>query len=179
MLQEHSFEVSLFAEVFNEMLMRDAGFAIYRSLVDAPEKAKEEKKSKDKKEEEKKEGDDEKKKEDKESKKEEVEEKKKEEDEEGSGDGNVSTFRSFDPATLSILCCVNYQLSLLPIYEVREIPIYQFLTYFIYYSIYQFLTYLSVISYNYLLPICASLTELCLCYQTERLLMNCASVTEP
>ena len=109
MLQEHSFEVSLFAEVFNEMLMRDAGFAIYRSLVDAPEKAKEEKKVKDKKEEEKKEGDDEKKKEDKEAKKEDVEEKKKEEDEEGSGDGNVSTL---DHSTrLHCLSCAMFVLS--------------------------------------------------------------------
>ena len=34
--------MSLFAEVFNEMLMRDAGFAIYRALVDAPEKVRDE-----------------------------------------------------------------------------------------------------------------------------------------
>ncbi|XP_035205018.1 cell division cycle and apoptosis regulator protein 1-like isoform X2 [Stegodyphus dumicola] len=35
--KEHSFEVSLFAEIFNEMMMRDFGFCIYRSLVEAPE----------------------------------------------------------------------------------------------------------------------------------------------
>ncbi len=31
--KEGTFEVSLFAELFNEMLMRDAGFKLYRSLV--------------------------------------------------------------------------------------------------------------------------------------------------
>ncbi|KAF8781684.1 cell division cycle and apoptosis regulator protein 1-like [Argiope bruennichi] len=35
--KEHSFEVSLFAEIFNEMMMRDFGFRIYRGLVEAPE----------------------------------------------------------------------------------------------------------------------------------------------
>ncbi|XP_075217714.1 cell division cycle and apoptosis regulator protein 1-like isoform X2 [Lycorma delicatula] len=45
--KEHSFEVSLFAELFNEMLMRDFGFRIYRALVEAPEKPKEEKEEKD------------------------------------------------------------------------------------------------------------------------------------
>lgn len=40
-IQEHSFEVSLFAELFNEMLMRDFGFRIYRSLSNLPEKTKE------------------------------------------------------------------------------------------------------------------------------------------
>lgn len=50
--KEHSFEVSLFAELFNEMLMRDFGFRIYRSLCSLPEKPKEkdEDKKKDKKE---------------------------------------------------------------------------------------------------------------------------------
>ncbi|XP_067213082.1 cell division cycle and apoptosis regulator protein 1-like isoform X2 [Linepithema humile] len=49
--KEHSFEVSLFAELFNEMLMRDFGFRIYRSLSNLPEKSKEkdEDKKKDKK----------------------------------------------------------------------------------------------------------------------------------
>ncbi|XP_020290143.1 cell division cycle and apoptosis regulator protein 1-like isoform X2 [Pseudomyrmex gracilis] len=49
--KEHSFEVSLFAELFNEMLMRDFGFRIYRSLSSLPEKSKEkdEDKKKDKK----------------------------------------------------------------------------------------------------------------------------------
>ncbi|KAJ4444202.1 hypothetical protein ANN_05992, partial [Periplaneta americana] len=42
--KEHSFEVSLFAELFNEMLMRDFGFRIYRALNDAPERAKEDEK---------------------------------------------------------------------------------------------------------------------------------------
>ncbi|KAK5650094.1 hypothetical protein RI129_001123 [Pyrocoelia pectoralis] len=47
--KEHSFEVSLFAELFNEMLMRDFGFNIYRALCELPEKVKEkdEKKRKD------------------------------------------------------------------------------------------------------------------------------------
>nr|ATX63074.1 apoptosis regulator protein 1 [Locusta migratoria] len=49
--KEHSFEVSLFAELFNEMLMRDFGFRIYRALHDAPERPKEEEKDKDKKKE--------------------------------------------------------------------------------------------------------------------------------
>ncbi|KAJ8319043.1 hypothetical protein KUTeg_004134 [Tegillarca granosa] len=66
--KEHSFEVSLFAELFNEMLMRDYGFEIYKSLVKAPEKKEEEKKDKDK----------DKKTEDKNSKKEKDDEKKNE-----------------------------------------------------------------------------------------------------
>ncbi|XP_023402783.1 cell division cycle and apoptosis regulator protein 1 isoform X8 [Loxodonta africana] len=45
--KEHSFEVSLFAELFNEMLQRDFGVRIYKSLVSLPEK--EDKKEKDKK----------------------------------------------------------------------------------------------------------------------------------
>lgn len=35
--KEHSFEVSLFAELFNEMLMRDFGFNIYKALSAIPE----------------------------------------------------------------------------------------------------------------------------------------------
>lgn len=42
--KEGTFEVSLFAELFNEMLMRDAGFKLYKAIVDVPEKAKEDKK---------------------------------------------------------------------------------------------------------------------------------------
>uniref|UniRef100_A0A0B7AHU4 SAP domain-containing protein n=1 Tax=Arion vulgaris TaxID=1028688 RepID=A0A0B7AHU4_9EUPU len=42
--KEHSFEVSLFAELFNEMLMRDFGFQIYKSIVCAVPKAENEKK---------------------------------------------------------------------------------------------------------------------------------------
>jgi len=45
-VQEHSFEVSLFAELFNEMLMRDAGFRIYRALYDYAERNKDEDKEK-------------------------------------------------------------------------------------------------------------------------------------
>lgn len=40
--KEHSFEVSLFAELFNEMLMRDFGFNIYKAMCAMPEKTKEE-----------------------------------------------------------------------------------------------------------------------------------------
>lgn len=39
-------QVSLFAELFNEMLMRDYGFEIYKALMKAPEKKEEEKKEK-------------------------------------------------------------------------------------------------------------------------------------
>ena len=45
--KEHSFEVSLFAELFNEMLQRDFGVRIYKSLFSLPEK--EDKKEKEKK----------------------------------------------------------------------------------------------------------------------------------
>lgn len=50
--KEHSFEVSLFAELFNEMLMRDFGFYIYKALCTAPaeepkEDPKDDKKRKD------------------------------------------------------------------------------------------------------------------------------------
>lgn len=45
--KEHSFEVSLFAELFNEMLQRDFGYRIYKALAAFP--AKDEKKEKEKK----------------------------------------------------------------------------------------------------------------------------------
>lgn len=49
--KEHSFEVSLFAELFNEMLMRDFGFNIYKAITLFPSiKPKEEIKKDDKKE---------------------------------------------------------------------------------------------------------------------------------
>lgn len=44
--KEHSFEVSLFAELFNEMLMRDFGFNIFRALFELPDKSKDETKKK-------------------------------------------------------------------------------------------------------------------------------------
>ncbi|XP_041117158.1 cell division cycle and apoptosis regulator protein 1-like isoform X1 [Polyodon spathula] len=54
--KEHSFEVSLFAELFNEMLQRDFGYRIYKALAAIPVKdEKKEKKEKAKKEVEKKE----------------------------------------------------------------------------------------------------------------------------
>lgn len=49
--KEHSFEVSLFAELFNEMLIRDFGYNIYKALSALPDKPKEviiEEKEKDK-----------------------------------------------------------------------------------------------------------------------------------
>lgn len=51
-LQEHTFEVSLFAENFNEMIMRDFGLQIYKALTAAPEKVdeKEKKEKSDEKE---------------------------------------------------------------------------------------------------------------------------------
>lgn len=45
--KEHSFEVSLFAELFNEMLIRDCAFNIYRALLEAPEAKEEKKKEKE------------------------------------------------------------------------------------------------------------------------------------
>ena len=33
--KENTFEVSLFAELFNEMLMRDSGFRLYKSVLQA------------------------------------------------------------------------------------------------------------------------------------------------
>lgn len=39
--KEHSFEVSLFAELFNEMLIRDFGYNIYKALSQLPDKPKE------------------------------------------------------------------------------------------------------------------------------------------
>lgn len=47
--KEHSFEVSLFAELFNEMLMRDFGFNIYKSIHAQPEKVEEKKDDRKKK----------------------------------------------------------------------------------------------------------------------------------
>ena len=46
--KEGTFEVSLFAELFNEMLMRDSGFEMYKTIVEAPGKVPEPKKSKEK-----------------------------------------------------------------------------------------------------------------------------------
>merc|ERR1719336_3348682 len=42
--KEGTFEVSLFAELFNEMMTRDSAFKIYEALSNAPEKPKDEKK---------------------------------------------------------------------------------------------------------------------------------------
>uniref|UniRef100_A0A8C3SY29 Cell division cycle and apoptosis regulator protein 1 n=1 Tax=Chelydra serpentina TaxID=8475 RepID=A0A8C3SY29_CHESE len=50
--KEHSFEVSLFAELFNEMLQRDFGVRIYKALISLPER--EDKKDKKNKKEERK-----------------------------------------------------------------------------------------------------------------------------
>eukprot|EP00058_Branchiostoma_floridae_P016429 XP_002601917.1 hypothetical protein BRAFLDRAFT_124590 [Branchiostoma floridae] len=73
--KEHSFEVSLFAELLNEMLQRDFAFKIYRALMVAPEPKKDEKKEKkDKKDKDSKK--EEKKKDEKKEEKEEKEEKK-------------------------------------------------------------------------------------------------------
>merc|ERR1712211_175504 len=48
--KEGTFEVSLFAELFNEMITRDSAFKLYEALVNAPEKMREEKKKEEKKE---------------------------------------------------------------------------------------------------------------------------------
>lgn len=49
-LSYYLLKVSLFAELFNEMLMRDFGFEIFKALSKAPEKTKDEdKKDKEKK----------------------------------------------------------------------------------------------------------------------------------
>merc|ERR1712058_103653 len=47
--KEGTFEVSLFAELFNEMFSRDSAFKLYEALANAPEKVKEDKKKDDKK----------------------------------------------------------------------------------------------------------------------------------
>merc|ERR1712203_138750 len=44
--KEGTFEVSLFAELFNEMLIRDSSFKLYSAIQAAPERPKEEKKEK-------------------------------------------------------------------------------------------------------------------------------------
>lgn len=49
--KEHSFEVSLFAELFNEMLMRDFGFIIYYKLAEMPEQKNEKEETRKKKDE--------------------------------------------------------------------------------------------------------------------------------
>lgn len=46
--KEHSFEVSLFAEYFNEMVMRDCGFNIYKTIYQLPEAKEDEKKQSEK-----------------------------------------------------------------------------------------------------------------------------------
>ena len=48
--KEGTFEVSLFAELFNEMMTRDSAFKIYEALANATEKPKEDKKKEEKKE---------------------------------------------------------------------------------------------------------------------------------
>uniref|UniRef100_A0A8C5SJQ0 Cell division cycle and apoptosis regulator protein 1 n=1 Tax=Laticauda laticaudata TaxID=8630 RepID=A0A8C5SJQ0_LATLA len=59
--KEHSFEVSLFAELFNEMLQRDFGVRIYKALLSLPDKEdkKDKKTKKDEKKEKREERDDE------------------------------------------------------------------------------------------------------------------------
>ncbi|XP_034294542.1 cell division cycle and apoptosis regulator protein 1 isoform X3 [Pantherophis guttatus] len=59
--KEHSFEVSLFAELFNEMLQRDFGVRIYKALLSLPDKddKKDKKNKKDEKKEKREERDDE------------------------------------------------------------------------------------------------------------------------
>ncbi|XP_066047951.1 cell division cycle and apoptosis regulator protein 1 isoform X2 [Chamaea fasciata] len=59
--KEHSFEVSLFAELFNEMLQRDFGVRIYKALISLPEREdkKDKKSKKDERKEKKEEKDDE------------------------------------------------------------------------------------------------------------------------
>ena len=49
--KEGTFEVSLFAELFNEMMTRDSAFKIYEALTNAAEKPKEDKKKEEKKDE--------------------------------------------------------------------------------------------------------------------------------
>merc|ERR1719481_2243768 len=44
--KEGTFEVSLFAELFNEMFIRDSAFKLYKAIQAAPDKPKEEKKDK-------------------------------------------------------------------------------------------------------------------------------------
>ena len=44
---KHCFQVSLFAELFSEMLMRDFGFTIYKTIVAAAPIVEEEKKKKE------------------------------------------------------------------------------------------------------------------------------------
>lgn len=48
--KEHMFEVSLFAESFNEMLMRDFGFTIYKKVHRAAKQKEAEQKRKEEKE---------------------------------------------------------------------------------------------------------------------------------
>merc|ERR1712179_70742 len=44
--KEGTFEVSLFAELFNEMFIRDSAFKLYKAIQAAPDKPKEEKEEK-------------------------------------------------------------------------------------------------------------------------------------
>ena len=46
--KEGTFEISLFAELFNEMLMRDNAFNIYKAIANAPEKVENKSEDKDK-----------------------------------------------------------------------------------------------------------------------------------
>ena len=48
--KEGMFEVSLFAELFNEMMTRDSAFTLYKALANAKEKPKEKEKKEEKKE---------------------------------------------------------------------------------------------------------------------------------
>ncbi|XP_048800975.1 cell division cycle and apoptosis regulator protein 1 isoform X5 [Lagopus muta] len=110
--KEHSFEVSLFAELFNEMLQRDFGVRIYKALISLPEredkkdkksKKDERKEKKEEKEEEndepkpkrRKSGDDKDKKEDKDEKKKEEKRKDDSKDEEETEDDNNQ--EEYDP----------------------------------------------------------------------------------
>jgi len=130
--KEGTFEVSLFAELFNEMFMRDSAFKLYRAITNAAEKVKEEKKKEEKKEdkkeeeptkkedeEEKKEGDEEKK---EEAKKEETKEEKKRE-----GSVEITEEKKEEPKKLVtvnkdlLLACSYFDLSHCGYFESKDV----------------------------------------------------------
>lgn len=122
--KEGTFEVSLFAELFNEMFMRDSAFKLYRAITNAAEKIKEEKKKEEKKE------DEPVKKEDEEEKKEDVE---KEEGKEGKeekkkeGSVEITEEKKEEPKKLVtvdkdlLLACSYFDLSHCGYFESKDV----------------------------------------------------------
>lgn len=130
--KEGTFEVSLFAELFNEMFMRDSAFKLYRAVTNAAEKVKEEKKKEEKKEDKKEEESTKKegessKKEDEEEKKEDVDKDDGKEEKKREGSVEITEEKKEEPKKLVtvnkdlLLACSYFDLSHCGYFESKDV----------------------------------------------------------